>query len=103
MTTTTEPLTEVNFTGLAPGCVLQLETKTRRYRVECLGGDEIRISGHPDYCPVPVQAKVRGSINRQGVYKTGLIAPGMRLMFRRNDDQVIATSEITAITLERAA
>jgi hypothetical protein len=36
-----------------------VETKHRTYRLECLGGEEVRISGHPSYCPQPIRAQAR--------------------------------------------
>ncbi len=41
----------VDCTSLAPGALVDVETKNRHYQIECLGGSAIRISGHPEYCP----------------------------------------------------
>jgi hypothetical protein len=48
----------VNCAGLAPGSLVDVETKNRHYRIECLGGSAMRISGHPEYCPSPVPGRV---------------------------------------------
>src|SRR5580658_5723944 len=66
--------------SLEPGSVIDVETTTRHYRIECLGGNSIRISGHPDYCPDPVPAQLHGSLNPEGEFESGLIGRGMRLI-----------------------
>jgi hypothetical protein len=48
----------VDCAGLPPGSFLEVETKNRQYSIECLGGNAIRISGHPDYCPTPVAGRM---------------------------------------------
>ena len=39
----------VDCQNLTPGSLLDVETKTRHYKIECLGGNKIRISGHPEF------------------------------------------------------
>ena len=39
----------VDSHSLAPGSRIDVETKSRHYQIECLGGNAIRISGHPEY------------------------------------------------------
>ena len=41
---------------LSPGSQIDVETKSHHYHIECLGGNAIRIHGHPEYCPMPVVA-----------------------------------------------
>ena len=41
-----------------PGSLVDVETKNRHYRIECLGGSAMRISGHPEYYPSPVPGRV---------------------------------------------
>jgi hypothetical protein len=100
VTRRTELLEGVDFSTLDEGSVIDLETKSRHYRIEYLGDDQARISGHPQLCPTPVLAQLQGSIGHSGI-ESGFIRQGMRLVFRRLDDHVpITTSEITGIRVE---
>jgi|SRR5690349_17922983 hypothetical protein len=101
MTGTAEVLDEVALSSLDKGSVIDVETKSRRYRIEYLGGDEAWISGHPKLCPRPVRAQIDGSIGRSGI-EPGSIRQGMHLVFRLlGDDVPVTTSEITGISTER--
>jgi hypothetical protein len=84
MTTLSEGLSNansgVNLRSVRTGSFIDVETRSRHYRIECLGGDAIRLSGHPAYCPQPVRALLTGSMDKQGG-ELGLIEPGMRLRF----------------------
>jgi hypothetical protein len=95
-----EFLERVNLRSLDEGSVIDLETKSRHYRIEYLGGDQARISGHPRLCPTPVLAQLQGSIGHSGI-ELRFIRQGMHLVFRRLDDCVlVTTSEITGIKVE---
>ena len=100
MTTPCEALRGVNLTSLTPGCLIDIETKSRHYRVECLGGDIIRVSGHPEHCPRPVSAQLKGSINEHGVLELGLIKRGMRIMFRLSEHLSITTSTVISVHVD---
>jgi hypothetical protein len=90
----------VSFSNLDEGSVIDLETKSRHYRIEYLGSDQARISGHPQLCPTPVLAQLQGSIGNSGI-ESGSIKLGMHLVFLRLDDHVsVTTSEITGIGVE---
>lgn len=86
--------------NLAPGSFVDVETKSRRYHIECLGGNSVRISGHPQYCPLPVFAHLEGSINGDGLLDTGLIERGMRLLFVVEDRVPVTTSKILHVHCE---
>ena len=101
MTTPYEALRGVALTSLRAGCMIDIETKSRHYRVECLGGDTIRISGHPEHCPRPLSAQLKGSINEHGVLEPGLIKRGMRIMFRMNEHLSITTSTVIRVQVEQ--
>jgi hypothetical protein len=101
MTTSSEALRGVNLASLAPGCLIDIETRSRRYQIECLGGDTIRISGHPEHCPRPVSAHLKGSINEHGVLELGLIKRGMRIMFRLNEHLSITTSTVVSVHVDQ--
>jgi hypothetical protein len=83
---------------VSAGSVLDLETGNRHYRIEYLGGEDIRISGHPELCPEPVLAKLKGSAYDSGGFEPGFIGRGMHLVFRRaGDPSAISTSKISEI------
>jgi hypothetical protein len=81
--------------------LIDVETKSRHYRIECLGGSAIRISGHPDYCPVPVPAQLHGSVDKEGTLELGLIGRGMRLMFLLNDHRPVTTSRVLHVHVDQ--
>lgn len=100
MTTSCEAPGSVNLKSLAPGSWIDLETKSRHYRIEYLGGYTIRICGHPEHCPRPVSAQLKGSINEHGVLEPGLIKRGMRIMIRLSEHLSITTSTVVSIHLD---
>jgi hypothetical protein len=91
----------VDCKSLARGSLVDVETKSRHYRIECLGGSAIRISGHPEYCPDPVLAQLQGSIDKEGALEYGLIGRGMRLMFLLNEHQPITTSRVLHVHVDQ--
>ena len=84
----------VDYNRLAPGSVIEVETRSRHYRIECLGGNSVRISGHPRYCPNPVTAELEGSVSGEGLLDAGLIEPGRRLLFVVEDRLPVTTSKV---------
>jgi hypothetical protein len=86
-------LLDINNVG--PRFSIDVETKSRHYKIECLGGNKIRISGHPEYCPEPVPAWLHGSIGREGELEFGVIGRGKRLVFLLNElRRPVTTSKI---------
>ena len=47
---------------LADGAVVDIETQHRHYRLVKRADTHVRISGHPTFCPEPVEVEVEGSI-----------------------------------------
>jgi hypothetical protein len=95
-----EPCEGLYLAKLEAGSVLDLKTESRHYQIEYLGGEQVRISGHPLLCPTPVIAQLQGSAHDWGSFKPGFIGRGMHLIFRRSDDQVpVTTSKIAEIRL----
>ena len=92
----------LDWTSLAPGSLIDVETKSRHYRIECLGGNAIRISGHPDYCPEPVPAQLQGSVDREGTFERGFLGRGMRMMFSLGEHRPITTSRVLSLRIEPA-
>lgn len=87
--------------SLTPGCILDVETKSRHYLIECLGWNAVRVSGHPELCPEPTAGYLQGSIDHEGVVEYGRIGPGMRLMFLLNDVRPVRTSKVLKVRLAR--
>ncbi len=86
--------------NLARGSLVDVETMSRHYQIECLGGNEIRISGHPEYCPSPMPGHLEGSLDREGTLEQGRIECGMRLRFLLNDDCPVTTSRVVSVHVE---
>jgi hypothetical protein len=100
-TTQSLSLEGIQLNCLDPGSILDVETKSRHYRIEYVGGDEILIAGHPRLCPAPVPAELCGSLRRSGEVQAGFVGLGLRLSFRRlTDDYPVFTSEIQNIHQE---
>ena len=93
----------VDCNSLAPGSRIDVETNSRHYQIECLGGNAIRISGHPQYCPNPVPAWLHGSLDEEGALEFGLIGRGMRFLFLMNDDRPVTTSRVLRVQVHRPA
>src|SRR5579863_6099599 len=92
MTASSEVREGVNPASLRPGSLIDVETKSRHYLIECLGGSAIRISGHPEYCLTPVPAYLHGSIE-----------PGMKVMFFLNGTRPVTTSRVVGIHVDQPA
>jgi len=98
MTEKAEFLQGVRLSSPDTGSVIDLETKSRHYRIEYLERDRVRISGHPRWCPTPVLAHLHGSRGGSGGFEEGYIGCGMCLLFERLDNRIpVITSEITDI------
>ena len=82
----------VDLNGLAPGSRLDVETRNRHYRIECLGGISIRISGHPEYCPTPVAGRL---------LQSSLIERGRHLHLVLGD-RPVTTSRVMRVCIEKA-
>ena len=93
-----ELLEGVYLSSLDTGSTIDLETKSRHYRIEYLESDQVRISGHPLWCPTPTLARLGGSRGGPDGFEAGYIGCGMRLVFERLDNRIpITTSEIMDI------
>jgi hypothetical protein len=84
----------IDCKGLPPGSCVEVETKNRHYQIECLGGNAVRICGHPDYCPTPVNCYMM---------EAGIIEQGQRLQFLLDDQRPVTTSRIVKVRVSRAA
>ena len=94
-------LERIDLQSLRPGSWIDVETKSRHYRIECLGGNRVRISGHPEYCPTPVPAHLHGAINNEGELEFGQIGRGMKMMLFLNGDHPITTSRVVSLHVDQ--
>src|SRR5271166_3244219 len=104
MPATTELGEAVYLSRLNPGSVLDVVTKHHCYRIEYLGGEKIRISGHPTICPTPILAQLLGSAHHAGSVEAGFVCSGMRLVFRTTDERLpVTTSEVMDVRVNQPA
>jgi len=87
----------VYLRDLAPGAQIEVLTQNRCYRLVKNGEDQAFISGHPEFCPLPVLVKVDGSNWGGSMLKQGFIGRGMRLEFRHPVYRRVTTSPIAEI------
>jgi hypothetical protein len=66
---------------LAPATVLHIRTKHHYYTARLLSDKSVMISGHPQYCPQPVQVTIAGSTWGGSMLKARFIGRGMHLEF----------------------
>ena len=84
--------------ALAPDTVLQIRTQHHHYTAQFLGEGAALISGHPQYCPQPVQVIIAGSTWGGSMLKLRFIGRGMHLEFHHPDYTLpIITSPIQEI------
>ena len=97
------PAEFLNCENLPPGSLIDVETKSRHYHIECLGGTSIRISGHPEYCPEPVAAHLEGSFDRENGLEWGLIGRGKRMVFLLDEREhhPVTTSKVLSIQVNQ--
>jgi hypothetical protein len=97
MTPSIEATNGVELKYLTPGSQVDVETKSRHYLIEALGGNAMRISGHPQFCPNPTLAELQGSADEVGRFIAGRIEPGKHLVFLLGKDSPVTTSEVVRI------
>src|SRR6476620_5893049 len=100
MMTSSEVAAGVHLKSLMTGSLIDVETKSRHYHIECLGGNAIRISGHPEYCPEPVPARLHGSVDKQGALEFGVISRGMSLRFLL-EGRPVTTTRVVRLRVDR--
>src|ERR1700689_4386781 len=91
----------LDLQNLDPSSSIDVETSSRHYKIECLGGNVIRISGHPEFCPEPVTAHLQGSFDREGNFEFGRIGCGRRLRFLLGGERPVTTSRVITLHVDR--
>ena len=88
----------VFLTDLPPSTVLEIQTMHHCYKAVLLGGSEALLSGHPEFCPEPVQVAISGSTWGGSMLKLQFVGRGMHLEFRHPQYPMpIVTSPIQEI------
>ena len=84
----------LDLEALPVGATLEAKTAHHSYLIENCGNGNIRISGHPVYCPKPVLVEYLGAFDGTPLFKMGSITPGMRMGFRHPGLGIIRTSKV---------
>jgi hypothetical protein len=87
----------VYLRDLPCGAELEVRTQNHSYKLVKQSADRALISGHPEFCPLPVLVEVDGSNWGGSMLKQGFIGRGMRLEFRHPTFLTITTSRIFEI------
>jgi hypothetical protein len=87
----------VYLRDLLPGAVLAIHTKNRSYKLVSLGEESALISGHPEFCPEPVEVLVQGCTWGGSMLKTKSVGRGMHLEFIHPVFRTVITSQILDI------
>jgi hypothetical protein len=87
----------VHLRDLPPGTVLEVETKNRAYTIRYKGRGRALISGHPVFCPEPIEVTIHGSTWGGSMIKADYIGRGMHLEFGHPQYQPITTSVIVQV------
>jgi hypothetical protein len=83
---------------LPPSTVLHIQTMHHCYTAVLLGGSDALISGHPEFCPAPVQVAIAGSTWGGSMLKLQYVGRGMHLEFHHPEYATpIITSPIQEI------
>ena len=98
---TSQTNSQINLESLPAGSLIDVETRSRHYSIECLGGHAVRVSGHPDYCETPMPAELYGSVHEAGGIGIGMIEPGSRLMFLMKGRGPMTTSKVLSVNVEQ--
>jgi len=82
---------------LAPGALLEVQTKNTLYKLENKGDGKVMISGSPKYCPEPVLVDLQGSTWGTPMCKLGYIGRGMFMEFNHPTLGRITTTRVKDI------
>ena len=83
---------------LAPATVLEIRTRHHCYTAQFLSENCALISGHPQFCPEPVEVTIAGSTWGGSMLKSRYIGRGMHLEFHHPEYKTpIITSAIQDI------
>jgi hypothetical protein len=92
-----EPEAGIALDDLAEGTMLEVETRHHIYHIKNLGDGKVMISGHPEYCPEPVEIEMIGSSWGGDFPRLRFIAKDARLEFWHPVRGFVRTSRITEV------
>ena len=87
----------VHLRDLPEGTVLEVQTQNRAYTIQIRESGRALISGHPVFCPEPVEVNIHGSTWGGSMLKERFIGRGMCLEFGHPEYQPITTSVIVEV------
>ena len=84
---------------LARGAEVEIETQHHHYRLAKLADTHVRISGHPMFCPEPVEVEVEGCFGSGPPLDPhpGFIGCGMCMVYKHPLFDRVTTSRIREI------
>jgi hypothetical protein len=89
----------IHLSDLPPGSVLSIQTMNRVYELVFLGDATALISGHPEFCPEPVEVQIQGSTWGGSMIKLKYIGRGMLLEYNHPLLRTSRTSPIVDIRI----
>lgn len=93
----------VYLSELPEESTLEVETQNRWYTLVVRRDGRALISGHPEFCPKPVEVRISGSNWGGSMLKSAFLGRGMHLEYRHPDYRgPIVTSAIVDIRLKAA-
>jgi hypothetical protein len=93
----------VHLRDLTPGSVVSIQTLNHVYKIEVVEEDTALISGHPRFCPDPIEVRIHGSTWGGSMLRTRYLGRGMHLEFEHPVHKTIVTSRILDIQADEAA
>ncbi len=89
----------VYLDDLAAGAVVEIETQHHHYTLVKDADTHVRVSGHPSFCPEPIEMEMEGSIGSGSPFmpNPGFIGRGMYLVLKHPIFDLITTSRIREI------
>jgi DNA-binding CsgD family transcriptional regulator len=96
-----QPRSEEGFylDDLTEGAIVEFDTQHHHYRLVKRADTHVHISGHPMFCPEPVEVEIEGSVGSRPLLKLnpGFIGRGMYMVFKHPLFDRITTSRIREI------
>jgi hypothetical protein len=89
----------IHLNDLPPGAALSIQTMNRVYELVFLGDATALISGHPEFCPEPVEVQIQGSTWGGSMIKLKFIGRGMLLEYNHPRLRTSRTSPIVDIRI----
>ncbi len=89
----------VRLGALDEGSRVLVETLNRRYEIRIRDG-QTWISGHPEFCPMPVPVCVRGSSWGGSMLRRAYLGLGMHMEFQHPEHATVTTSRIVSIQVD---